>query len=117
MVKNLFADVPAVLLNEQVTELLSAPGVRIERIVSMGQASPPTFWYDEDWAEWVILLSGSAGLLFEGDTEPRLLRPGDHVLIPPHTRHRVAWTDPTGTTVWLAVHYGAIPTRVSNSKV
>ena len=103
---NIFAHILEGLPEEQLMELLSAPGLRIERIVSTGQASPPGFWYDQEWAEWVLVLSGSAGLLFEGDDEPRVLRPGDHVLIPPRARHRVAWTDPKQPTVWLAVHYG-----------
>ena len=102
---NIFANVPEGLLEEQLTELLSAPGLRIERIVSTGQASPPDFWYDQDGAEWVLVLSGSAGLLFEGEDEPRVLRRGDYVLIPPRARHRVAWTDPKQPTIWLAVHY------------
>lgn len=90
---------------EQFTELLSAPDVRIERIVSTGQASPPGFWYDQAWAEWVVLLSGSAGLLFEGEPDPRPLVPGDYLHIPAHRRHRVAWTDAKRVTVWLAVHH------------
>ena len=80
--------------------------MRIERIVSTGQASPPGFWYDQDWAEWVLVLSGAAGLEFEGEAAPRRLGPGDCVLIPAHARHRVAWTDAHQPTVWLAVHYG-----------
>ena len=104
--RNLLADLPAKLDEEECSELLSAPHVRIERIVSTGQASPPGFWYDQAWAEWVLVLAGSAGLLFEGEGEPRVLRRGDHVLIPPRARHRVAWTDPGQPTVWLAVHYG-----------
>jgi cupin 2 domain-containing protein len=103
---NIFENVPEQLPEEQLTELLAAPGLRIERIVSTGQASPPGFWYDQDRAEWVLVLAGSAGLLIEGEPEPRALRPGDHVLIPAHVRHRVAWTDPARPIIWLAVHYG-----------
>jgi len=33
-------------------------------------------------------------------------RPGDHVFLPAHKRHRVTWTDPDRPTVWLAVHIG-----------
>ena len=103
---NIFADVPDRLADEQFTTLLSAPNVSVERIVSTGQASPPDHWYDQDRAEWVIVLAGSAGLLFEGEAEPRIMRPGDYVHIPAHKRHRVAWTDPAQPTVWLAVHHG-----------
>jgi cupin 2 domain-containing protein len=105
MTKNLFADLPQDRMDEQTTQLMATRDVKIERIVSHGQASPPDFWYDQDWAEWVILLTGSAGLLFEGETRPRTLRPGDYLHIPAHVRHRVAWTDAAHATVWLAVHH------------
>jgi cupin 2 domain-containing protein len=105
---NCFADLPERLAEEAFTTLASFAGARIERIVSTGQASPPGFWYDQDGPEWVILLAGSAGLLFEGEDEPLILAPGDYVEIPPRVRHRVEWTDASRPTVWLAVH-GAIP--------
>jgi cupin 2 domain-containing protein len=103
---NIFEHVPERSPEEQTSELLTAPGVRIERIVSTGHASPAGYWYDQDQAEWVLVLSGSAGLLFEGEAEPRVLRPGDHVLIPARVRHRVMWTDQGQPTIWLAVHHG-----------
>jgi cupin 2 domain-containing protein len=103
---NIFEHVPEQLAEEQLTELVAAPGLRIERIVSTGQASPAGSWYDQDQAEWVLLLAGSAGLLVEGEAEPRVLGRGDHVLIPARVRHRVAWTDPEQPTIWLAVYYG-----------
>jgi hypothetical protein len=40
---NLFANVPQQLANEEVEELLSAPNVRIERIVSIGHATAALF--------------------------------------------------------------------------
>jgi cupin 2 domain-containing protein len=102
---NLFANVARRLPAEQIIELLSAPNVRIERIVSTGHASAPDDWYDQDRAEWILLLSGSAGLIFQGEGEPFRLEPGSYVHIPAHVRHRVAWTDPSMPTVWLASHY------------
>jgi len=102
---NLFADLPPETAAEQITDLAHAEGLRIERIVSHGQASPPGFWYDQDWAEWVIVLRGSAALLFEGEGEPRHLQLGDYVHIPAHARHRVVWTEPGRPTIWLAVHH------------
>jgi cupin 2 domain-containing protein len=102
---NLFAKVPRELPVEEITELLSTPNVRIERIVSMGHTSPADEWYDQGRPEWVLLLAGSAGLIFEGETEPHRLEPGSYVHIPAHTRHRVAWTDPSVPTIWLAVHH------------
>ncbi len=102
---NIFDGVKARLDEEEITELLARPGLRIERIVSTGHASPPGFWYDQPNDEWVIVLAGSAGLIVEGEAE-RQLEPGDIALLPAHRRHRVAWTDADGPTVWLAVHFG-----------
>ena len=43
---NLFASLPpSGTPDEEFSELLAQPGLRIERIVSNGQASPPDFWY------------------------------------------------------------------------
>jgi cupin 2 domain-containing protein len=105
MAGNLFADVPRKLADEQVLELLATPNVRIERIVSTGQASPPDSWYDQDWAEWVVLLAGSAGILIEGEAAPLRLEPGSYLHVGAHVRHRIAWTDPALPTIWLAIHY------------
>jgi cupin 2 domain-containing protein len=102
---NLFTNVPDQLPDEQIMTLLQAPNVRIERIVSTGHATAPDQWYDQDEAEWVVVLAGSAGLIFEGETEPRRLEPGSYVHIGAHVRHRVAWTDPSTPTVWLAIHF------------
>ena len=102
---NLFAPIPPHLTVELFQVLLETKDFRLERIVSAGQATPPGEWYDQDTYEWVVLLTGSAGLRFEDELEPRVLRPGDHLLIPAHHRHRVEWTDTTEVTVWLALHY------------
>jgi cupin 2 domain-containing protein len=105
-VNNLYADLPPGGGAEEIAELFSRPGLRVERIVSTGQASAPGFWYDQPQGEWVLLLQGEARLVLEGDPSPRLLKPGDFVDIAPHRRHRVEWTHPSTPTVWLAVHYG-----------
>jgi cupin 2 domain-containing protein len=102
---NLFDDLPVDCASEQVIELLSRPGLRIERIVSTGQVSPPDFWYDEPHGEWVLVLQGEARITFESDAASRLLNRGDFVNIAPHQRHRVEWTHPEVPTIWLAVHY------------
>lgn len=105
---NLFTGLPASTLPaEEFSELLKRPGLRIERIVSTGQASPPGFWYDQPEGEWVVLLQGEARLRFADTPEPIPLLPGDYVDIAPHRRHRVEWTHPGVTTVWLAIHYTA----------
>jgi cupin 2 domain-containing protein len=101
---NLFAQLPRSGADEDIGTLLTTPNVRIERIVSNGQASPPGFWWDQEWAEWVVLLTGGAGLRFESEAEVRELKPGDYLHIPARLRHRVEWTHPSEPTVWLAVH-------------
>lgn len=78
--------------------------MRIERIVSTGQATPPGEWLDQADDEWVALLAGRAGLRVEGEAETRVLAPGDWVLLRARQRHRVEWTDAVEPTVWLAVH-------------
>jgi cupin 2 domain-containing protein len=102
---NLFAGIPNALAAEQFTTLVTTPNLRIERIVSRGHSSPPGFWYDQDRAEWVIVLAGSAAILFESETAPRALTRGDYLRIPAHARHRVEWTDKDEPTIWIAVHY------------
>lgn len=102
---NLLRNLPDAGGGEVAETLLAAPGMRLERIVSLGQSSPPGFWYDQDEAEWVLLLAGAARLRFADETEDRVLGPGDHVHIAPHRRHRVEWTDPAVPTVWLAVFH------------
>jgi cupin 2 domain-containing protein len=105
---NLFADIPTDAPEELIQPLLSTSNVRIERIVSLGHASPEGFWYDQETHEWVLLVKGAARLMFEGE-EPIDLRPGSFVNIPAHRRHRVEWTDPTEPTIWLAIHYETGP--------
>lgn len=102
---NLFENVPVGAADEVFTTLLARKDVRIERIVSNGQATPPDAPYDQDHDEWVILLRGAAGLWREGEGEC-VLHPGDHVHIPAHQRHRVTWTAEDEPTIWLAVHLG-----------
>ncbi|MEN6458210.1 MAG: cupin domain-containing protein [Thermoguttaceae bacterium] len=104
---NLFDGIPNDLPEELFVTLLQADGLTIKRIVSQGQSSPPGSWYDQDEAEWVIVLKGSAVIQCEGEAEPIELQPGSYLNIPAHKRHRVASTSLTGKTVWLAVHYRA----------
>jgi cupin 2 domain-containing protein len=104
MISNLFADIPPDLPNELFTTLLDADNYRIERIVSHGHASPEGLWYDQVECEWIVLLKGAARLRFEEEIIE--MRPGDFVNIPAHKKHRVEWSTPDESTVWLAVFYG-----------
>ncbi|MBN2700274.1 MAG: cupin domain-containing protein [Methylothermaceae bacterium] len=103
--KNLFTHLPDTLPEEWFQALLSGNRFRLERIVSLGHATPAGQWYDQARHEWVVLLSGSAGLYFEGEDTVQVLHPGDFIDIPAHRRHRVEWTDPEEKTIWLALHY------------
>lgn len=103
--KNLFSQIPDAISEELFEKIIESPHCKIERIVSQGHSSPDDFWYDQDQNEWVILLKGSALLLFEDGDSPVKLLPGDYITIPAHVKHRVKWTDPGQETVWLAVHY------------
>ena len=106
MTGNLFAGLPAAAeAAERLETLLTHPGLRIERIVSTGQASPPGFWYEQEDSEWVLLVNGEALLRFEDETEPRRLHPGDWLYIRAQRRHRVDWTATDALTIWLAVHH------------
>ncbi len=102
--QNLFANIPEYFDHELTSEVLRSRSVRIERIVSRGQASPPDFCFDQVEHEWVVVLAGKARLKIEGQPEMMLV-PGDTLYLPAHTRHRVEWTDPQQTTIWLAVFW------------
>ncbi len=98
-------NLPSSVAEESLEVLAEGRSVRVERIVSHGQASPDRFWYDQPQTEFVLLLTGRALIQFEGEDEPRELTPGNYLVIPAHCRHRVAWTTIEEPSVWLAVHY------------
>lgn len=102
---NLFDDLPDGLPEEDFLTLTETARFRLARIVSTGQATPEGEWYDQDRAEWVVVLKGAASLRFEDEAKDRLLRPGDYVEIAPNRRHRVVWTEAEAPTVWLALYF------------
>ena len=103
--ENLFADLPDARHGEVFTELLARSGVKIERIVSQGQATPGAEPMVQEQDEWVMLLQGEAGIRIEDSAEVRLA-PGDHLFIARGRKHWVTFTDPDQPSVWLAVHLG-----------
>lgn len=103
--ENLLADLPDTAMGEVFTALLERPGVRLERIVSQGQATPEDAPMVQDADEWVLLLEGAAGIRVEDSAEVSLA-PGDHLLIAAGQRHWVTWTAKDRPTVWLALHLG-----------
>lgn len=101
---NIYDSIPAELKSELFEQLVDSGTVRIERIVSKGQESLASGWYDQDENEWVLLISGAAILSF-GEDESVTLKAGDYINIPAHKKHKVEWTDPDRETIWLAVFY------------
>lgn len=102
--KNIFTELPALIPTELFQTLAQNQHIKIERILSTGQASPADFWYDQPHAEWVILLQGQARLQFAQDRTIITLAAGDYLFIPAHEKHRVDWTDPATISIWLAIH-------------
>ena len=105
-VTNLFAALPQDLTVEHFEVLLETPVLKVERIISSGQTSPESGWYDQAWGEWVMVLQGVAEITF-ADGRVISLQQGDSVDIPAHCRHRVSYTREAPPTLWLAVHYAA----------
>ncbi|MBI4773981.1 MAG: cupin domain-containing protein [Deltaproteobacteria bacterium] len=88
---------------ERFEALIPDRGILIERIVSVGHATPGDEWYDQGRDEWVALLQGRAELEFDDGRKVRMSA-GDHALIPAHEKHRVTWTSSNPPCIWLAVH-------------
>jgi cupin 2 domain-containing protein len=104
---NLFASLPAPGAPEEFLTLAAHAGLRIERIVSRGHVTPAGEWYDQAWAEWVLVVEGTAELTLAEPEEIVPLARGDSFFLPAHRRHRVTGTaDPT---IWLAVHWPTEP--------
>ena len=74
---------------------------KLERIFSFGAITPEGEWYDQPWDEWVMIVMGEAVLEYSNGEKIAFLC-GDHLLIPAHQRHRVAFTSPD--CIWLALH-------------
>ncbi len=103
MLNNIFNAIPKHLPEELFETLLEQSGITVERIISKGHHTPEHEWYDQDLDEWVMLLQGQAELAFE-DQPSLSLQPGDYLLIPAHTRHRVVKTAKDIESIWLAIH-------------
>lgn len=104
-VQNFWQEIPQDFKEEIFEPVLTSPNLKIERILSWGQATPAGQWLTQQEHEWVLLLKGQAGLRFRGQSETRRLVSGDYFFIPAGTAHRVEWTAENEPTIWLAVHY------------
>lgn len=101
---NIFSNITVDLENEIFENILEKDNIRIERIISHGNISEAGFWYDQDENEWVILMKGEAEIEYKNGQKLKLNK-GDYVFIPMHIKHRVSYTSPDETTVWLAIFF------------
>lgn len=88
-----------IINGEVITTLLENEKIRIETIVSYGNASPEGFWYCQNEDEWVMLTNGKAQIQFEDEFVD--LCKDDHMLIPAYKKHRVSYT--SDDAEWLCV--------------
>jgi cupin 2 domain-containing protein len=95
-------DALPVPLEETFEPLLSRAGILVERITSHGNVTPADQPYCQAQDEWVMVVSGTARLLMDG--QEHTLNPGDHLFIPAGVQHWVTYTSTAERTVWLAVH-------------
>ena len=92
-------------LFETLLERNAGTAVKLERILSFGAVTPEGEWYNQTWDEWVMVAMGEAILEYDNGEQIKLAC-GDHLLIPAHQRHRVAYT--STNCVWLALHLNAV---------
>lgn len=104
-IRNIFSSIQKQASDEILETILQTDQFKIERIISRGHATAKEEWYDQDKNEWVLVLKGNAGLLFEGNDKIVIMKTGDYISIPAHKKHRVEWTDPEEDTIWLTIHY------------
>ena len=101
-VKNIFSNISSNTKDEILETLVRNESCKIERIISNTHSTEKNKWYDQDKNEFVLLLKGSAELLFFPN-ELIKLKEGDYLIIPSHKKHRVEKT--AEETIWLTVFY------------
>ena len=101
---NIFSNIPSELPNEIFENIIRTEKLRVERIVSKGQISPDTGWYNQRENEWLIVLSGYGVIEYINGAKVTL-KQGDYLNINSHNKHRVIETSPDEATVWLAIFY------------
>ena len=88
-------------------QLAAGEGWTLMLINSNAFSSPEGEWFDQADSEWILVLRGSARLRLSSPERLLDLNVGDHLVIPPHQRHRLERTDPDPGTLWLALHWRA----------
>jgi len=103
-VANIFSNIPAEIADEIFEDIIMTETLRVERIISKGQTSPESGWYDQSENEWLIVLSGY-GIIEYINGVKVILKQGDYLNIKAHEKHRVIETSLDEATVWLAIFY------------
>lgn len=103
MDKNCFEflkDIPESSKDEIFETIIQNRNIRIERIISYGQVTDKSYWYDQDEDEFVIVLEGEAKIKYD---EGKIfdLKKGNSLYIPANQKHQVIYT--SNPTVWLAI--------------
>jgi cupin 2 domain-containing protein len=75
----------------------------IEKIISSGQSTKEGEWLSGERDEWVLLIQGFSEIKFFDESIYKM-KPGDYLLIPSNTKHRVESTSIDPLCIWLAVH-------------
>ncbi len=111
-IRNLLSNLPDTHLDELSETLAGNRHARLLRILSPAHFRSAPFLQQED--EWVMVLQGEGTLEIAAETVR--LGPGDSLLIPAGTPHRVRDTSAEPRCIWLALHldpftppFGAAP--------
>ncbi len=89
---------------EQHATMGSQIGLNVIRGVSMGHTMPPGTWHvGGDAGVMLVILSGEAGVLVDGENMPRIMVDGDYLLVCGRKAYRIEWTHPSRPTVWMIV--------------
>lgn len=106
-VENIFK-YPNISLSDSVEsfeDIFENENFRIEKIYSSGQSTPIGEWLKEEVNEFVLLVEGSASIIFKENNQEIHLNEGDYFIIPKNTEHRVEKTDSETITTWLTIHF------------
>lgn len=96
----LLDNIPNEASQEIFQTIVSNENVKIERIVSHGQTTQESYWYDQKDDELVVLIKGKAVIQYD-DGQEFELKEGSLLYIPANQKHKVIYT--SNPAVWLAV--------------
>ena len=98
--KNFFDTNGNISSTEIFENVIVGDNLRVERIISHGQTTPPGEWYNQEQDEWVLVLQGEARIAYMDGSDITLCK-GEHLFLPRHKKHRISYT--STPCLWLAV--------------